>query len=78
MYAGMIPGVGSMMLASFPSHTFSTQTLYNLWYALRAAREYMHASVTHLLRWMGEKYDGIRFCWNPDIYVMYPPPFRTM
>ena len=25
-----------------------------------------------LFRWMGEKYDGIRFCWVPAAKAMYP------
>ena len=25
-----------------------------------------------ILRWMGEKYDGIRCCWIPDRDLMYP------
>ena len=23
-------------------------------------------------RWMGEKYDGVRCCWNPDMHCAYP------
>jgi hypothetical protein len=27
---------------------------------------------SYICRWVGEKYDGIRCCWNPKQFVVYP------
>eukprot|EP00026_Physarum_polycephalum_P003386 Phypoly_transcript_03397.p1 GENE.Phypoly_transcript_03397~~Phypoly_transcript_03397.p1 ORF type:complete len:737 (+),score=68.96 Phypoly_transcript_03397:178-2388(+) len=50
-----IPGVGELMLASYPTAPNNSNFLISLtnpW-------------------WMGEKYDGIRVCWNPLAQQLY-------
>eukprot|EP00026_Physarum_polycephalum_P002518 Phypoly_transcript_02525.p1 GENE.Phypoly_transcript_02525~~Phypoly_transcript_02525.p1 ORF type:complete len:833 (+),score=92.99 Phypoly_transcript_02525:54-2552(+) len=50
-----IPGVGELMLASFPM-------------TLRFTEETLSNSSTW---WTGEKYDGIRCCWNSSDKILY-------
>eukprot|EP00026_Physarum_polycephalum_P002873 Phypoly_transcript_02882.p1 GENE.Phypoly_transcript_02882~~Phypoly_transcript_02882.p1 ORF type:complete len:833 (+),score=72.23 Phypoly_transcript_02882:121-2619(+) len=48
-----VPGVGELMLASFPRDLdFDPTEIDHSW-------------------WMGEKYDGIRCCWNPSTSQLY-------
>eukprot|EP00026_Physarum_polycephalum_P000635 Phypoly_transcript_00636.p1 GENE.Phypoly_transcript_00636~~Phypoly_transcript_00636.p1 ORF type:complete len:901 (-),score=99.66 Phypoly_transcript_00636:59-2761(-) len=51
---GTVPGIGELMLASFPPSLGFIQTI----------------SSAHPW-WLGEKYDGVRFCWNPDDVQLY-------
>lgn len=63
-----IPGVGELMLASFPSTTNFEDTI------APKTPWYYHKVLSILIftaRWIGEKYDGIRFCWNPEEQEMY-------
>eukprot|EP00026_Physarum_polycephalum_P002735 Phypoly_transcript_02743.p1 GENE.Phypoly_transcript_02743~~Phypoly_transcript_02743.p1 ORF type:complete len:836 (+),score=105.65 Phypoly_transcript_02743:77-2584(+) len=51
--SGEIPGVGELMVASFPEdEIFNKALVSNTW-------------------WIGEKYDGVRFCWNPNLRTVY-------
>ena len=34
-------------------------------------------STQYVNRWMGEKYDGVRFCWHPRLHTVYPTPSST-
>jgi len=67
------------MLASFPTEAKSDIPIHNNWYPLLPALSPLPSpsiSQSHLSslslplhylrnsRWMGEKYDGIRLCWN--------------
>eukprot|EP00026_Physarum_polycephalum_P001474 Phypoly_transcript_01476.p1 GENE.Phypoly_transcript_01476~~Phypoly_transcript_01476.p1 ORF type:complete len:889 (+),score=81.31 Phypoly_transcript_01476:156-2669(+) len=57
----LIPGVGELMLASFPLHPKFNMGISpeNAW-------------------WMGEKYDGIRCCWNPQTRKLYTRYGKTV
>ena len=57
------------MLASFPTDTqFSLSISHNAWFVLVNSVEY---STYVCCRWVGEKYDGIRCCWNPSQRIVY-------
>lgn len=117
--ASTIPGVGEMMLASFPATQFNLLTYSGSWYSfnsftspssppppaspLRPLPDFLTYSgscyclklftllssltppppppslyIPKLIfdRWIGEKYDGIRFCWNSIQRVVYPQKKR--
>lgn len=65
MYAdNNVPGIGEVMLASFPeSAQFDPKDWYNsiqiMW------------NLT-LNRWISEKYDGVRASWNPETQLLHP------
>ena len=74
------------MLASFPIDS-RFRVVANLWYGEPKKRSKdskredegdagdggERRSVTNLQnRWMGEKYDGFRYCWNPHHRCIYP------
>eukprot|EP00026_Physarum_polycephalum_P001944 Phypoly_transcript_01947.p1 GENE.Phypoly_transcript_01947~~Phypoly_transcript_01947.p1 ORF type:complete len:919 (+),score=98.36 Phypoly_transcript_01947:138-2894(+) len=50
-----VPDVGELMLASFPTTRAQQKSI----------------SADHLFWWMGEKYDGIRCCWNPGAPALF-------
>lgn len=61
------------MLASFPVDSkFNEQMANTTWY------DFMNCYGTLMLivlRWLGEKYDGVRLCWNPKRDTMYQTIF---
>lgn len=67
---GNIPGVGELMLASFPADNrfHATVSPSNAWYRNKISAITM---VNVCARWMGEKYDGVRVCWNPNKHILY-------
>jgi hypothetical protein len=94
-----VPDVGEVMLASFSNGLFeSTISTQNPWYflfyyfnfILRSAPPplafiiyYILLYIIYFVRWIGEKYDGIRAVWNqqqlyPTICISFfflnPPP----
>jgi hypothetical protein len=60
------------MLASFPHVEFSSQlSTENSWY-LFCSFPFFFSSSFDIKRWLGEKYDGIRACWDPRTKQLYP------
>eukprot|EP00026_Physarum_polycephalum_P000368 Phypoly_transcript_00368.p1 GENE.Phypoly_transcript_00368~~Phypoly_transcript_00368.p1 ORF type:complete len:1106 (+),score=136.69 Phypoly_transcript_00368:1680-4997(+) len=62
--ADYVPGVGELMLASFPE-----------------MGEFQRSVSNSNPWWMGEKYDGVRFCWNyvqPGMYTRSGMPFSLL
>lgn len=69
LIVNIVPDIGEMMLASF---AMSTQFDGENWYAF--VRFFDFIIIFVLLtwqRWMGEKYDGVRACWNPLVHKLY-------
>lgn len=61
------------MLASFPSlQQFPPITPENSWYSYFFLKLLIDVeSNIYILRWLGEKYDGVRYCWNPRNEILY-------
>lgn len=38
---------------------------------LRYSQHSLSPNLYFVTRWLGEKYDGIRVCWNPKLYTVY-------
>ena len=83
-----IPDVGELMLASFPTAPKASIITLASWYGellilllplFYLFSFFLLSFVFDLLlflqliyRWLGEKYDGLRCCWNPKNHTMYP------
>ncbi len=66
-----VPDIGELMLTSFPhSNFFQYDFIANSWYCFNLVLPRYFLSF-FLLRWIGEKYDGIRICWNSGKKELY-------
>ena len=73
--------MGELMLATFLQlHNVPARALEKWygnqfkWYKTCYHIDETHADcsmVTYLIRWMGEKWDGIRVCWHPCSHALY-------
>ena len=83
----MVPDVGELMLASLPvGNKFVLSDSDMKWYEVEKRKESERrryiilyniilinvVKLKLLTRWLGEKYDGIRSCWNPRRKKLYP------
>jgi hypothetical protein len=65
------------MLASFAvdHQNFSNSVSHSNWYDMERERrgegKRLRAFTLIQIRWMGEKYDGVRCCWNPEVHLLY-------
>jgi uncharacterized protein YqgC (DUF456 family) len=69
--APVVPGVGELMLASFP--TYSEQIANKSWYIYYEIILSFLRLIYINNRWASEKYDGVRACWNGS--GLYPQFF---
>ena len=61
---GGVPDVGGLMLASFPSDpNFGSSVSSRTWCVFNNLVT-PESLLIYSFRWMGEKYDGVRLCWN--------------
>ena len=71
IYKDILPGVGELMLASFPRDSNTFHCTSNPWYLFSSSLTLASSSIKQVCRWVGEKYDGMRACWNPLLKVLY-------
>ncbi len=67
-----VPGIGELMLASFPPKKFFLNFDAKSWYPHTLLTISQH--LIPYVRWIGEKYDGIRVCWvktRKELYHYY-------